>query len=36
MNKVFATWYRLLREDLPPAASVERYPALDGPLLGVS
>ena len=36
MNKVFATWYRLLREDLPPAASVERYPALSGPLLGVS
>jgi glycosyltransferase involved in cell wall biosynthesis len=36
MNKVFATWHRVLREDLPPAASVERYPALDGPLLGVS
>jgi glycosyltransferase involved in cell wall biosynthesis len=36
MNKVFATWYRLLREDLPPAASVERYPVLDGSLLGVS
>jgi glycosyltransferase involved in cell wall biosynthesis len=36
MNKVFATWSRVLREDLPPAASVERYPALDGPLLGVS
>jgi glycosyltransferase involved in cell wall biosynthesis len=36
MNKVFATWQRLLREDLPPAASVERYPVLDGSLLGVS
>jgi glycosyltransferase involved in cell wall biosynthesis len=36
MNKVFATWYRLLREDLPPAASVERYPVLDGSLLSVS
>jgi hypothetical protein len=24
-RKVFATWYRLLTENLPPAASVARY-----------
>jgi glycosyltransferase involved in cell wall biosynthesis len=28
--KVFAAWYRMLREDLPPAVSAERYAPLSG------
>jgi glycosyltransferase involved in cell wall biosynthesis len=28
--KVFAAWYRMLREDLPPAVSAERYVPLTG------